>query len=154
MSKVAAHRLVALLLVAAPLSASAQAPKGGATPTAAVSEFMRALADSNLSRVAQLWGNAKGPVSSSRPKGFEKKIVIMQALLRGVEAKPVGEVAADKGDMRTVTTQLSHNGCRVTIPVNVVKSSVGWLVHDFDDVEASKINQPCEGNKRPGNLER
>jgi hypothetical protein len=151
MTTFAGRGLAALLILGAPLALAAQSAKGSATPSLAVQEFMRALADSNLTRVAQLWGNAKGPVAKTRPKGFEKRIVIMQALLRGVQATTLGDVPADKGDMRTVTTQLMHNGCRVTIPVNVVKSKGGWLVHDFDDVEASKINQPCENSKRPGN---
>lgn len=145
-------RLLALLsLAAAPVTLPAQDVKAAPTPSAAVQEFMRALADSNLTRAAQLWGTAKGPAARVRFKGYEKRIVIMQALLRGVQATTLGDVPADKGDMRTVTTQLSHNGCRVTIPVNVVKAREGWLVHDFDDVEASKINQPCESSRRPGN---
>lgn len=151
MPKFAGPTLAALCLVAAPVALTAQSTKGAATPSGAVKEFMQAIADSNLTRVGELFGNSKGPVVKTRPKGYEKKIVIMQAMMRGVQATTTGDVPADKDGLRTVTTQLSHNGCRVTIPVNVVKSSGGWLVHDFDVVEASKINQPCETSRRPGN---
>jgi hypothetical protein len=151
MTKFAGRALAALLIAAAPAALAAQDTKGATTPSGAVQEFMHAIADSNLTRVGQLFGNSKGPVVKTRPKGYEKKIVIMQAMMRGVEATTTGDVPADKDGLRTVTTQLSHNGCRVTIPVNVVKSNVGWRVHDFDVVEASKINQPCETSRRPGN---
>lgn len=155
MSMLAARRFAALLFVALPCAVSAQASRAAATPAAAVEEFMRAVADSNLTRMSDLFGNAKGSASQTHlPKGYEKRMVIIQAMLRGVQAKALGDVSNSKGDMRTVTAKLSHGPCTVTIPVNVVKASAGWLVHDFDDVEASKINQPCEGSKRPGNLER
>lgn len=151
MTSFAGRGLVALFVLAAPAALAAQSAKAPSTPSAAVQEFMRAIADSNLVRVGELFGNSKGPVATTRPKGYEKKIVIMQAMLRGVQANTLGDVPADKDGLRTVTTQLSHNGCHVTIPVNVVKSHGGWLVHDFDLVEANKINQPCEAPRRPGN---
>ena len=152
MIKFIASRIAIALVVAVPLTGSAQAVKVAATPQAAVEEFMRALADSNLTRMADHFGTTKGPWSKTRPTGYEKQLIIMQAFLQGVHAKALGDVAASKGSMRTVTTQLSHNGCTVTIPVNVLKYKDGWLVHDYDQVEGRKINQPCEQGGRPGNL--
>lgn len=146
-----ARKLAVVLMCALPLASRAQAAPAAATPAKAVEEFMHALADSNLTRMAELWGTAKGPVSKTRPTGYEKRIIIMQAMMHGVEVKTLGDVPADKGGMRTVTTQLAHNGCRVTIPVNAVKTKEGWLVHDFDAVEASRINQPCSASKPGGN---
>ena len=153
MTLLATRHIAVLLALAVPAALDAQAAaKAAPTPAAAVEEFMRAVADSNLTRMSQLYGNGSGSAYvTHQPKGFEKRMVIIQALIHGVQAKTLGEVPAAKGGMRTVTTKLSHNGCTVTIPVNVIKSDLGWLVHDFDDVEASKINQPCEGSKRPGN---
>jgi hypothetical protein len=151
MIKFVASRIAIALVVLTPLAANAQAIKGAATPQAAVEEFMRALADSNLTRMADRFGTTSGPWSKTRPKGYEKQLIIMQAFLRGVHAKALGDVAASKGSMRTVTTQLSNNGCSVTIPINVLKYKDAWLVHDYDQVEGRKINQPCEQSGRPGN---
>ncbi len=140
------------LVLGAPMGVIAQKTRAAATPSGAVEEFMHAVADSNLTRMAELWGNAKGPASQTHsPRNYQKQIIIMQAFLHGVQARALGDVPANKGDMRTVTTQLAHNGCTVTIPINVVKAKQGWLVHDFDLAQAGQINHPCENEKRPGN---
>jgi len=155
MSKVAAHRLIALLAVAAPLALPAQASKAAATPSAAVEEFMRAVADSNLTRMSQLFGNGKGSAfRTHQPKDYEKRMVVIQAMLRGAQAKALGEVPAEKNGGRTVTTQLSNNGCKVTIPFNVLHANEGWLVNEFKLESAAEVNKPCESTRRPGNLER
>jgi hypothetical protein len=155
MSKVAACRLVALLLVPIPLALPAQASKAAATPSAAVEEFMRAVADSNLVRMSQLFGNARGSAfRTHQPRDYEKRMVVIQAMLRGAQARALGEVPSEKNGGRTVTTQLSNNGCKVTIPFNVVKASEGWLVNEFKLESAAEVNKPCESSKRPGNLER
>jgi hypothetical protein len=111
---------------------------------------MRALADSNLTRMAELFGNSKGPVVKTKPKDFQKKIVLMQLFLHGVQAQTLGEVPGANG-MRTVTTLLTSHGCKVTIPVNVAKAPEGWLVHDFKLDDAAEVNRPCETSRRPGN---
>lgn len=147
-----ARRNIALFVIAStPAALFAQATTAGATPSRAVEEFMRAVADSNLVRVAQLWGTAKGPASRTHmPKSYEKQIVIIQAMIRGVQVQTLGDVQGKDG-MHTVTTLLSNHGCRVTIPVNVVKAREGWLVHDFKLDDAAEVNKPCDTNRRPGN---
>ena len=155
MSNVAVHRLVALLVVAAPLALSAQDPKAAATPSAAVEEFMRAVADSNLPRMSQLFGNRRGSAfRTHQPKDYEKRMVVIQAMLRGAQARTLGDIPSEKSGGRTVPTQLSNNGCRVTIPFNVVKANEGWLVNEFKLESAAEVNKPCESRKRPGNQER
>lgn len=144
-------RIIALFVLAgAPGALAAQAATGPTTPSRAVQEFMQALADSNLTRMGELFGNAKGPVSHTKPKDWQKKILLMQLFLHGVQARTLGEVPGKNG-MQTVTTVLTNSGCKVTIPVDVAKSSRGWLVFNFDLEAAAKVNQPCETSKRPGN---
>jgi len=142
-----------LVLASAPIAVSAQATAASATPSAAVVDFMRALGDSNLTRMAQLWGTAKGPVSRTKPKNYEKQIVIMQLFLHGATAQTLGEVPGEKSGKRTVTTMLSHSGCTVTIPFTVAKASEGWVVENFDLDRAGQVNHPCETSRRPGNPE-
>lgn len=146
------RNLTIVLLCSVPVASRAQVVRAAPTPAAAVEEFMRAVADSNLTRMAQLFGNAKGAAARThQPKDYEKRMVIIQALLHGVQAQALGDVPSSKSGMRSVTSRLSHNGCRVTITVNAVKAQEGWLVHDFDAVEASRINQPCDTGKPGGN---
>jgi hypothetical protein len=140
-------KIALFALLAAPLSLMAQAPAAGSSPADAVTQFMHAISDSNLTRVAQLFGNGDGPVSRTHnPKDYEKRIVTMQLFLRHVQAKTLGEVPAEKGKGRTVTTQLSHGNCRVTVPVDVVQTREGWVVNKFDLDRASQVNRPCEAN--------
>lgn len=146
-----AQRAVALiLLLGAPTVAIAQGSRTPKTPSSAVQEFMRAVADSNLTRMADLWGTDKGPASKTHPKDYEKRIMIMQLFLHGVQARTLGDVPSNKSGVRSVTTELAHNGCKVTIPIDVVKSRDGWLVQNFDLAEAGRVNQPCD-NSKPGN---
>ena len=62
---------------------------GGVTPDAptlstapqAVSAFLRAAADSNLTQMGALWGTSGGVVS--RTEANEKRLVVLQAYLKG-----------------------------------------------------------------------
>ena len=150
MSNSASRALTLALALGAPIALAAQRPQLPKTPSAAVQEFMRAVADSNLTRMAELWGTSKGPASQTHPKDYEKRIVIMQAFLHGIKARTLGDVPSGKPGIRSVTTELAHQGCRVTLAVDVVKAKEGWLVTNFDLAEAGKVNQPCD-NAKPGN---
>jgi hypothetical protein len=149
---ISALRNIALLVItSAPVALAAQGTVGAATPAAAVEEFMRAVSDSNLKRMGQLWGTAKGPASRTHmPKTYEKNIVIMQAMLHGVTAHALGDVPGEKPGIRTVTTQLSNHGCQVAIAINTVHATEGWLVQQFDLTQAAEVNKPCDTSKRPG----
>ena len=151
MPRLASRTFSLALILGAPVAAAAQQALAPKTPAAAVQEFMRAVADSNLTRMAELWGTAKGSAAQTRnPKDYEKRIMIMQMFLHGVQARTLGDVPADKPGVRSITTELAHQGCKVTIPIDVVKAKGGWLVQNFDLAEAGRINQPCD-NSRPGN---
>jgi len=152
MSRSGVRNLGLLFALALPAVAAAQDVKAGATPSAAVEEFMHAVADSNLTRMAQLFGNAKGASARThQPANYEKRMVATQLFLRGVQVRTLGDVPTEKGGMRAITTQLAHNGCTVTLSVNVVRAREGWLVHDFDLERAAQVNRPCDTSKRPGN---
>ena len=63
---------------------------GGSAPVqpatsaaAAVRGFMQAVADSNVDKMAGLWGTANGPASQTRqPPDYERRVAIMLAYLR------------------------------------------------------------------------
>ncbi|MGH7500080.1 MAG: hypothetical protein ACREL3_14670, partial [Gemmatimonadales bacterium] len=53
------------------------------SPSAAVTGFLLAVSDSNLTKMASLWGTAAGPSSRTRqPSDYERRIAVMQAYLR------------------------------------------------------------------------
>ena len=142
MSQFVRQFVICVVCLALPAVLVAQGGKP-ATPAAAVQDFMRAVADSNLSRMAQLFGTAKGPAATThQPADYEKRMVIIQAMLGRIQVHTLGEVPGRAG-MRTVSTELQRGNCKIVIPVNAVSAHGGWLVHDFDLTAASQVNQPC-----------
>ena len=54
------------------------------TPEAAVNAFMKAVADSNLARMTQLWGTSEGSAATTRkPADFQKRMYVTYAFLKG-----------------------------------------------------------------------
>ena len=76
--------IVAVLVLAACAGGGSAAP--GAAPAASaervVQDFMRAVADSNLTKMAQLWGSAKGSAGATHEPGLS-------------EAKPIKAVGCE-----------------------------------------------------------
>ena len=86
---------LALVFLAAPLAG--QANRGGASPSAAVEEFIRAASDSNLARMAQLFGTDKGSAArTGKPEDFARRMVVVQAALSGSVVRANGEVLSKK----------------------------------------------------------
>ena len=141
--------VVAAVAFAGPLAAQKSAPR---SPSAVVEEFMRATADSNLTRMAELWGTSRGSArETDYPKDYQKRMVIMNAYLKGISAKAVSEIDANVANERIVTAELSNGSCRVVIPITTVKTKSGWIVKNFDLNSAAKVNKPCDDNKEVGN---
>lgn len=140
-----ARNLATLLLLGTTPVLSAQSGKGAPTPRGAVEQFMTAIHDSNLVRAAELFGNAKGSAARTHlPVNYEKRMITIQLMLRRVQAKALSDVPGAKGGVRLITTQLTSNGCKVVLPVNVVESKEGWLVQEFDLEHAAQVNRPCD----------
>jgi hypothetical protein len=121
---------------AAPVTSSPQA----------VSSFMRAAADSNISRMAELWGTSKGPASQTRPEEYEKRLMVMQAWLRGDSTRVISDTAVPgDSDRRRVTIALYRGTCVKQIPVITVRlGDGGWIVEFVDISFAGNPARPCE----------
>jgi hypothetical protein len=144
---------LALALIGAATPLAAQQPRGGATASAAVEEFFRAAADSNLTRMSQLFGTDKGSAARTNvPTDHARRMVVMQSALTGVTVRASAETATNDDDLKIVTTEVVRGNCRVTVPVRAVKAREGWLVLGFE-LEAvwDGVNRPCEATGRPGN---
>ena len=141
-----------LTAVAAPVVAQ-NATRGAETATAAVEEFMRAAADSNLTRMSQLFGTDRGSAArTGQPENYAQRMVVMQAMLAGITVRANAETATTDDNRRVVTTEIARGNCRITIPVRAVMARVGWLVLGFEVQDVwDGVNRPCPATSRPGN---
>lgn len=135
---------VLLVLAATPVAVQGQG-LGAETPSAAVEEFFKAAADSNLTRMAQLFGTSRGSASrTGEPRDFAKRMVIMQAFLHDTRSRAVSEVASGQRDQMLVTTEIARGACKAVVSVTTYRSRDGWIVRSFDlDQVSTVINRPC-----------
>ncbi len=149
------HRLLlpAMLLASACGGGSGSAPASpvGSSPEA-VAAFIRAVADSNITRMAELWGTDRGPASQTHPDNYEKRLAVMQAYLRGDSTRIVSD-AATPGDQnrRRVSIALYRGTCVKQIPLTTVHTKKGgWIVESVDLSFAGNPARPCDqGAERP-----
>jgi hypothetical protein len=134
------------------------------TPEQAVRSFMQAAADSNLGRMAQLWGTRAGPAAKTgQPSDYERRITIMQFYLSGspfrivpggaAQVEPAGGAAAkdrlpvpgeDPANIRQVVVQLDRQGCAKYVPFVVVRTlDNSWIVNQVDLAAAGHPKRPC-----------
>ncbi len=140
-------RLILLVSVLALPITAQEASRGGATASEAVEDFMRAASDSNLTRMAQLFGTDDGSAArTGEPEDFARRMVVIQAALAGITARATAETATTEEDHMVVTTEVVRGNCRVIVPVTAVRAREGWLVRRFDLPSIwDGINRPCEG---------
>src|SRR5437667_8091010 len=86
------------------VSSAPAEPVGSSTQV--ITDFLRAARDSNLTRMAELWGTARGPASQTRPDGYEKRLAVMQVYLRGDSTRVVSDEAVP-GDQNQRRIQLA-----------------------------------------------
>jgi hypothetical protein len=119
-------------------------PVGSASEV--VRDFMKAAADSNMSRMAQLWGDARGPAGETRSiKEWERRLIVMQVYLRGDSAK-VQSNDPDPGDQnrRRLGVVLFRMNCTTQIPMTAIRTrSGGWVVFNVELDKAGNPARPC-----------
>ena len=113
--------------------------------TAAVQSFMQAVADSNLAKMASLWGTASGPASKThQPSDYERRIVIMQSYLRNDDSRIVSDTPEDNPTKHSVQVEIRRSACTWTVPFVVIHLADGsWLVNQLDLVAAGNPARPC-----------
>ncbi|HEY7614548.1 MAG TPA: hypothetical protein VH764_16235 [Gemmatimonadales bacterium] len=121
------------------------------TPTnsarGAVDAFMQAVADSNLTQMANLWGTAAGPAAKTRqPADWERRIAVMQAYLQNESHRVVSDGPATPAaeGRRAVQVEIRRQLCTWTIPFTAVKLGDGsWIVNQVDLTAAGNPARPC-----------
>ena len=141
------HRLTQRWLLAAALTLAAcggqastsvaqnRQPEPAGDAEAVVQQFMEAVADSNLAKMAELWGTAKGSAARTRqPSDYERRIVIMQAYLRDRRHRLMSNTqeGADV-NRRIVQVEFRRGDCVKMVPFTVIRSEPGdWIVNSID----------------------
>jgi hypothetical protein len=114
---------------------------------------MQAVADSNLEKMASLWGTANGPASKTKqPQDYQRRVAIMRAYLRSDGFR----VTADRPqgpDRRALQVQIRRQVCTWTVPFVAIQTTDGsWLVTQVDLTAAGNPARPCEPGSRSDSL--
>lgn len=136
----------AALLLAACSGASTPAPVHPAnTASAAVQNFMRAVADSNLTAMAGLWGTTRGPAAKTRqPSDYERRIVVMQTYLSHDDSRILSDTPDGSDARHAVQVQLRRQACTWTVPFTVIQLTDGsWIINQVDLTAAGNPSRPC-----------
>jgi hypothetical protein len=117
-----------------------------ASSSQALREFMRAAADSNLTRMSELWGSSRGPAAQTRvPENYEKRLAVIQSYLRADSSRIVSDMPDGSDDnRRRLMVQIYRQGCMKQIPATMLRIKGGWMVLDVELAAAGNPARPCE----------
>ena len=146
--------LLVLLLAACSAGTSSAPAKVAPIPTSevAVEQFMKAVADSDLAKMATLWGSAKGPAAmTGRPTDYQRRIVVIQAYLRGSSFRIAGAdpITSDQ-TKRLVNVELTRERCVKVVPFQTVKApgTGSWFINQIDLGAAGTPGRACDDGGR------
>jgi hypothetical protein len=142
------RRWCAAALALAACGGGAAAPgavKPTATPSAVVQSFLQAAADSNVTKMATLWGTSRGPASETHtPADWERRVAVMQAYLAADDFRITGDAPDGSESRHAVQAELRRQACTFTIPFTVIQlSNREWLINQVDVGAAGNPKRPC-----------
>jgi hypothetical protein len=154
-----------LIVVLLPLLLACGTPSGAPAPTEratsatdAVRNFMRAVADSNIDRMARYWGTASGPAGVvHQPSDYEQRLVVTQAFLRRTPYRVLGTEPWGSGANRQLVrveldrTDPDGRACTKVVPFGAVQTGEGWVVANIDLTLAGTPGRSCVDSPRPPN---
>jgi hypothetical protein len=110
----------------------------------AVQGFMQAVADSNLAKMATLWGTANGPASKThQPPDYQRRIAIMRAYLQNQSYRVTSDVP-ESPDRRNLQVEIKRETCTWSVPFLAIKTRDGsWVVNQVDLTAAGNPARPC-----------
>jgi hypothetical protein len=116
------------------------------TASAAVTGFLQAVTDSNLSKMASLWGTTAGPAAkTNQPPDYERRVAVMQAYLRHDDSRILSDTPDASPTRHAVQAQLRRSACTWTVPFVVVQLADGsWIVNSVDLTTAGNPARPCD----------
>jgi hypothetical protein len=140
----------AALLLAACGKAAPEQVHPANTATATVQDFMRAVADSNLVAMAELWGTARGAAAKTKqPSDYERRIAVMQSYLSHDDSRILSDAPDGSEARHAVQVQLRRQACTWTVPFSVIQLSDGtWIVNQIDLTAAGNPARPCNPSQQ------
>jgi hypothetical protein len=107
---------------------------------------MQAVADSNVVKMANLWGTASGPAAkTNQPPDWQRRIGIMQAYLRNDSFRVTSDVPEANPDRRGLLVEIKRSTCTWTVPFTAIKIRDGsWIVTQLDLAAAGNPARPCQ----------
>jgi hypothetical protein len=112
----------------------------------AVERFMQAVADSNLTQMANLWGTSAGPAArTGQPPDYDRRIAVMHAYLRNESHRIVSDTP-DGGDSRhALQVEIRRQLCSWVVPFTAVRlGDRSWIVSQVDLTAAGNPGRPCD----------
>lgn len=151
------HPVILMLSALAACGGGSKAPATGATPSAGPSQsvdaFMKAVADSNLTRMAELWGTSRGSAAETgKPADFQRRVAVMYTFLKGSTAKVLTEVERSE-DKSTLAVEVTRADCRKRIPITLEKTKDDrWMVTSIELGALGTPGRACppEEQRKPG----
>jgi hypothetical protein len=145
---VTTQRWLGSVLLLAACSGGASAPKAAppaGSASGAVRSFMEAVADSNLDKMASLWGTAAGPAAKTNvPPDYRRRIAVMQAYLRNRSFRITSDQPQATENRRAIQVELKRETCTWSVPFVAIKTADGtWLVNQVDLAAAGNPARPC-----------
>jgi hypothetical protein len=135
-----------LVLAACGGSGAGVAPvRPAGTAAEAVQSFMQAVADSNVAKMATLWGSYAGPASKThQPSDYERRVAIMQAYLRHDDSRIASDTPENPPTKHSVQVEIRRSACTWVVPFVVIQLGDGsWLVNQVDIATAGNPARPC-----------
>lgn len=135
-----------ILLIACGGGAKPDEVRPANSPSGAVTVFLQAVIDSNLSKMAGLWGTAAGPSSQTKqPADYERRVAIMQAYLRHDDSRILSDTPGPTPNKHSIQAQLRRSACTWTVPFVVVQlPDQTWIVTSVDVATAGNPARPCD----------
>ena len=137
---------LAVLLAACGGGSAPSAVEPSTSARGAVDAFMQAVADSNLTRMANLWGTSAGPAAkTNQPSDWQKRVTVMQAYLQNESHRIVRDAPEGTGDTRhAVQVEIRRELCTWVVPFTAIKLGDGtWIVNQVDVAAAGNPGRPC-----------
>jgi hypothetical protein len=111
---------------------------------------MQAVADSNVDKMASLWGTSNGPSSKTRqPPDYQRRVAVMQAYLRHQSFRITSDEPGPAPNRRALQVEIKRDTCIWSVPFVAVKTSgAAWLVTQIDLAAAGNPARPCDERAR------
>ena len=127
------------------------------TPEAAVRNFMQAVADSNITRMARFWGTSRGPAAiTGQPADYRDRLVVAQAFLRRSPFRLVRtEVVPAQTERRAVQVEFERTDadattCTKQVPFTALQAGKhGWIVVAIDLNQIGTPGRSCMAAPTP-----